>query len=203
MRTIEINDKEQFYKLLWWYKKPWYRWTFFKSDIDDQELQDIIEALNIKNRFKRVEFIYDTACKRLDEFYKNDNICEFCNNQCLVQQKHDLKYSNGCCRLCKLQSDKGCTTSNLSCKLFYCDRIRDLKKTLYLKDMRILELYSLRQRIMCTHNYFATRKQFLLDLKLGLFMFFGYHLLYRIVRNFWWLEVTKRRLDKYKKVQKI
>ena len=57
MKTIEITNKDQFFKDIFWYKKPWYKNTVFKSNIQDEQLQYAIEALNIKKRNKRIEFV--------------------------------------------------------------------------------------------------------------------------------------------------
>ena len=191
MKTKKIIDKNSFMKLLWWYKKPWYNNTNFTSDMQGKEIQDLIEALNIKNYNKRVEFIYDRTCQRLDEYYNEKNICEFCDGKCLFQQKGYLKDFNGCCRLCRYQSEKGCTTSNLTCKLYYCGLIRDTKQTLYFKDMKLLKLYTLRQRIMCFDNFYASREQSLYDLKMGLIILYSFHATFRSIKNYWFVNHNK------------
>ena len=72
MKTIEITNKDQFFKDIFWYKKPWYRNTVFKSNIQDEQLQYAIEALNIKKRNRRIEFVYDAICKLLDDYYGDE-----------------------------------------------------------------------------------------------------------------------------------
>jgi hypothetical protein len=193
MKTKKINDKYKLYKYLWWYKKPWYNWTKFETDMQGNDVQDIIEALNIKKYGKRIEFIYDRACLRLDEFYKGKDLCKFCDGKCLFAQRGHLKDYNGCCRLCRYQSDKGCTTSNLTCKSYYCGLIRDLEETLEFKDISLIKLYSIRQRIMCFDNFYASREDFLLELKIGLIIFYSFHTTYRMIKNFWWLKNHKQK----------
>ena len=193
MKTKKITDKNKLFKLLWWYKKPWFNNIEFVSDMKGKEVQDVLEALNIKQYGKRTEFIYDRACLRLDEYYKGKNLCEYCDGKCIVQQKGKLDGVNGCCRLCINQSNKGCTTSNLACKLYYCAKIRNTKPVLEFKDLKILKLYTWRQRVICFDNFYATREQFLFDLKMGFILFYSYHATIRTIKNYLcvWLKKPK------------
>ena len=201
MKTIQVTDINKFYKNIFWYKKPWYNNTKFETSIDDNELKYAIEALNIKKRNKRIEFTYDAICKLLDDYYKDENICHFCNNKCQVQTGNSLKYTNGCCRLCKHQSSKGCTTANITCKLFYCDVVKKQRKIMTYSDIKLFRIFSLRQRIMCLYNFFASREQFLFDLKSGSILVYGYRLLYRIVVNLLWVTFKLPKLHKQMKKQ--
>ena len=196
MKVKRIDNKYQLYKYLWLYKKPWYYRTKFESSLQGVEVQDIIEALNIKNYGKRVEFIYDRACQRLDEAAEGKNICEFCNGKCMFQRKGHLKDYNGCCRLCRYQSEKGCTTSNLACKTYFCGMARAKEILPVYNDITIIKLYTIRQRIMCWDNYYASREDFLLELKVGLILFYSFHTTYRMIKNFWWLKNHKQKKDK-------
>lgn len=114
------NDKEllSFFRKLWLYKLQ--KNTLFILEEDIFELNKIIAALNIKNRKKRIEFVYDESCFEVDNCFKNKNICGFINNQCYTQRGTN-KY-NGCCRICRYQSSKGCTTSNFVVNYFFAQR---------------------------------------------------------------------------------
>ena len=191
MKVKFINDKEKFYKKLFWYKSFFYRNIEFKTNIKDEELKPIIYAMNIKKKNKRIEYIYDYCCKKIDNFYNGKNICKFTNNQCLAHQVPNCNYKNGCCRLCANQSNKGCTTANLSCKLFYCDQVKKENEIIKFKDLKILKLLSLRQRFIVRDNFFASRKEFLLELKLGSFMFYAFRTLIRIFKNFIYVKKIK------------
>ncbi len=198
MKEFIIKNPNEFYTKLSSYKNFWYKNTEFKSDIKDRDLQAIIKALNIKKRNKRIEYIYDYAIQYIDEFYANKNICKFKNNKCLMQQGKDAKLSfNGCCRVCALQTKDGCKTQNLTCKLFFCDKVRKECKTLKFKDIKIFKLLSLRQRIMILDNYFATKEEFLIDLKSGLLIVFFIGLLKRIFRNAICERKTYKEIVKY------
>ena len=87
-KEIVINsekDLDKFYKKVKFYKSIVYKFTFFYSDND--EIGDIIEALNIKNKYKRISFIYDNVCSIIDSYVANKNFCGFKNHKCLTQQK--------------------------------------------------------------------------------------------------------------------
>ena len=169
-----------------------YKTTTFENRNNDEELNGIIKALNIKNRRKRIEFVYDYSCNKIDEFYKGKNVCGFKNNKCYNQQAPNCTYINGCCRLCPYQTTHGCPDSNLSCKLFYCDTVTNKYKTIKMKDLKILKLFSIRQRIIIKDSFFSKRKEILLDLYIGSIIFFAMRLLYRGIRNFIRLKKVKR-----------
>ena len=183
MREKFINDKNNFYSKLFLYKTFLYRHVIFKSEIEDEELQKIIEALNIKNKWQRIEFIYDYSCNKLDQFYEGKNICQFKDGQCIAHQREGCTFKNGCCRLCLYQSDRGCTSANISCKLFYCDLIKKNNETLEYKDIKIFKLLTFRQRIMIRDNFFTKREDFLLELKVGLITFYSMRIMFRIWGN--------------------
>lgn len=169
MKEVIISD----YKKLFLYKSWIYKKTIFKTDSDDKELQKIAEALNIKNRKARIEYIYDAACEQIDEFYKGKNLCKFANGQCILQQGCKENYKNGCCRLCEYQSSNGCTTSNLTCKLYYCDTAQKDIETMKIKEIPTLKLLTFRQRMMLQYEYFSSRELILLDLRVNLLIFFA------------------------------
>jgi hypothetical protein len=157
-----VEDYNKFIKKIKRYR--FYRFTFFKCDCNKvfKDISPIIEALNIKKRKNRIEYIYDYCCSYLDNYCENKNFCEFKNNKCLNQYDNNLE--NGCCRGCRYQSNKGCTTSNLSCKLFYCSKVKEKHNLLTYNDLKILKLLGFRNRIIVKHDYFINRERFLKDL---------------------------------------
>lgn len=183
MRDIIINNEKQFYKRLFLYKTLLYKNVNFKSDIDNEELQAIVTALNIKKRFKRIEYIYDYCCNRIDKFYEGKNLCQFQDDKCILHRVPNCKYKNGCCRICKHQSSKGCTTRNLSCKLFYCDKVKSGNELLKFSDLKILKLLTLRQRLICFENYFTDEKTFLRELKIGMLIPHSIGIVTRMMEN--------------------
>ena len=104
IKNIEINnqkDLNKFYKRLFIYRSFLYKKVTFTVEKDKYNITDIINALNIKKRKQRLEFIYDTCCKEIDDFYDHKDICHFKNNKCLVQEQLGNGNINGCCRLCQ------------------------------------------------------------------------------------------------------
>lgn len=94
------KDLSSFYKRLWLYRSFLYRYVTFETEDDKYNISSFINALNIKNRRKRIKYIYDAACLEIDDYYKDKNMCGFKNNQCYVQRKLNNNKFNGCCRMC-------------------------------------------------------------------------------------------------------
>ena len=96
-------------KLLFLYRSFLFRFVKFKTN--NNNLKNIVHALNIKKRKTRIEYVYDEAIKYINKYY-SDDLCRFKNNQCIAQRKGNKKGSFGCCRNCPLVTDKGCPSSN-------------------------------------------------------------------------------------------
>lgn len=181
-KTIVIESKEdytKFIKRIILYKSILYINTEFQvkgCQVNDK-IQQIINGLNIKNRGKRITYVYDTTCNIIDSNTKGLNICGFKNNKCYIQQKQNNGKCNGCCRLCKYQNSNGCPTKNLACKLFNCSEVKKRYKTIEYKDLAILKLLSLKNRLIVKSDYFSTREEVLKDL-------YAYTLTYSILRIF-------------------
>lgn len=131
----------------------------------------------MKNRKEKIINIYDTACKIIDDYEKEKNICGFKNNKCCMQKR----YINGCCRCCINQSNNGCTTSNLTCKLYHCDYICKKYKTLKIEDIEILKKLSFRQRLILKYDYFSKREDVINDLYLNSILLFLIRYVYRLI----------------------
>ncbi len=184
-KYILINnekDYKKFIKKLWIYKS--YRFTKFyliNNFNSSKDINIIINALNIKNRRKRISFIYDSACNIIDNHTKNKNICGFKNNRCLAQRY------NGCCCRCIYQSNKGCKTKNLTCKLFNCNEIKKRFDVINFNDLTILKILSKRQQIILKHDFFSSREEVLNDLFIGSITIFAFRIIYRLIsKNYLW-----------------
>jgi hypothetical protein len=179
-KRIVINDKndlKKFYKNLKYYRSFLFYCTKFKSDNDD--IKNIIKALNIKKRTKRIKYIYETACNEIDDYNKtlSDNICCFKKDICLTNTKY------GCCRKCSNLGSKGCTTSNLTCKLFFCNKVCDKYKVLTFDDVKILKCLSFRNQIIVKHNYFTKKEDYLMDLYIGSILILFIRYFYRSIKH--------------------
>lgn len=176
-QIIKINNEEEyrtFLKKLPAYRSLLYRFTKFSIDsaVHKEELQDLQEALNIKNRRKRISFLYDRACDIIDEYnakhgvsccYSSEGICE--------DPKHQKK-KNGCCFLCYLQSPSGCPTRNLSCKLYFCDHMCKKYRPLTMDDIDLLRMFSWSEREIIKSNVFIKRETYIDLLCLGSYLLF-------------------------------
>ena len=161
---MKINDKKKLLQFLWFYKHLF----FIKYETDNKELVSFINALNIKSRYKRIEYVYEEACNEVDNYYSSCKLCDFKEGMCIAYRIKLLKDKNGCCRKCLHQSNKGCKTKNLACKLFLCSyTIHHNKKKLEGKDIEILKLLNRYQRYVATNDYFATKEQAVFDLYVG------------------------------------
>lgn len=176
-RKIVVKDYQKLLKKLWLYKCFLFRNVEFESC--DEKSDFIVKALNIKKRRERIEYVYDIACQQIDEHFKNENCCGFEKGKCFVQRKKTCAYTNGCCRKCRHQSDVGCLTKNLTCKMFFCSEVTKRYKVPEWRDLTILKLLSWRQRIILRHDYFSTKEEILSDLWIGSITIFAARLFFR------------------------
>lgn len=140
----------------------------YEVDTKNEETLQIVKAISNKNRLERMKYIIDTGCNIIDDYYKDCPLCKFKNNKCECHRKKNLNYINGCCRYCKYQSNKGCTTKNVACKLFNCTYVDyNGKKKLEFKDINLFKCLSLRQRYILNNMYFTTIDDVAKDLYYG------------------------------------
>ena len=180
-----VRDKDIFIKKLFIYR--WFIFTKFSTDIDDMELSIIINALNIKSRYKRINYIVDSGCDYIDNYYKECNLCKFKNNRCICHRKTNKDFINGCCRKCRYQSNKGCTTKNVACKMFNCFYVDfNGKKRLEFNDIKIFKVLNSYQRLVLKSDYFASVDEVSFDLYVGpvflLLRFFYRFIIKRVIR---------------------
>ena len=188
-KTILINnsnDYNNFLSKINIYKSILYCNTLFvvKNNINNQMIDYIINALNIKNRKKRIVYIYDSSCELIDDNTKNINICGFKNNKCYVQRKIKNGKCNGCCRMCIYQTKDGCPTKNLACKLFNCSEVRKRYEVIEYKDLKLLKVLSQKNQIIIKSDYFSKREDVLKDLYSYTLTFSTLRIVYRLTKNF-------------------
>ena len=161
---MKINDKKKLLRYLWFYKHLF----FVKYETDNPELLSFIHALNIKSRYKRIDYVYDEICNEIDQYYSSCSLCNFKNGKCVSYRTQNLNYINGCCRKCLYQSDKGCTTKNIACKLFLCSYAdHKNKKKLEGKDLSFFKFFNPYQKYVAINDYFSTKEQVVWDLYVG------------------------------------
>ena len=170
IRVSNAEELKMFYRLLFVYKSIFFRFTEFKIKNDKYNIKQIIDALNIKNKKQRIIYIYETACRQVDDFYAGKNVCEFKDNRCLSQRLSGSNNINGCCRLCQYRTGGNCPTRNLACKLFFCNNVSEKYKILTFDDILILKCLNKRQRFMLKSDYFSLEKDVVMDLYYGIFI---------------------------------
>ena len=186
-KKIKINNKKDYNKFLqklFLYKSIFYYNTLFKVDtkIDDKMLTYIIEALNIKNRKRRITYIYDNSCKMIDDSTPK-NMCGFKNGKCYLQRSSKSKNCNGCCGKCLYQSKEGCPTKNLACKLFNCSEVKSRYNMIRAEDLKLLRLLSLKNQLIIKSDYFSTREDVLKDLYAYTLTYSTIRVVYRLIKN--------------------
>lgn len=191
MRIKEIiinNDMEynKFLKNINLYKSILYNNTFFvvKNNIHNKMLDYIIEGLNIKNRRKRIEYVYDKSCYFIDSKSIDKNICGFKNGKCYIQRKLNNGMCNGCCRKCLYQTDYGCSSKNLACKLFNCSEVKSRYEVVSFDDLKILHLLSYKNQFIVKSDYFSMREDVLKDLYAYTFTYSTIRVITRLIRNY-------------------
>lgn len=162
-----IKDKKKFYKYLFLYRSFFFSFTRFTTNLNDRELENVIAALNIKKRRERIYFIINNLCDQIDDYYKNKNICSFCNGKCGNYRKNNLDYKNGCCRKCRYQSSSGCTSKNFACKMFNCTYVKERYKTIKYNDLVLLKVLTPLQRLVLKDDYFSSIDEVTNDLFFG------------------------------------
>ena len=120
----------------------------------------------------------------MDDYYKDKNYCDFVDGQCFCQRDGKNTRKNGCCQICMYQSENGCPTQNLSCKLFYCDEVSKNNPTLSLKELKILKIFNPRRRIIAIDNFFAKREDIIKDIEVGSLVLYSVRAMARIMKNF-------------------
>ena len=110
-------------RLIFLYRSIFFKFKFINFYTNNNELKTIVNALNIKSRKKRIEYVYEESIKFLNLYYKDD-LCKFEGNKCIVQRKTNSNWINGCCMTCPLVTEKGCPSSNITCKLIYCNEAK-------------------------------------------------------------------------------
>ena len=181
-----LNDYLNFLKKLKYYKTFFYYNTCFinKNNTNIQDTNYIIEALNIKNRKKRINYIYTKSCKIIDDKFKDINICGFKNNKCYTQRKLKKKSCNGCCRKCLYQTNKGCSTKNLACKLFNCSEVKKRYDVVTYNNLKLLKVLSFKNQYIVRSDLFSKEEDVLKDLYTYTFTYAHIRIVYRLIRNY-------------------
>lgn len=137
-----------------------------KFNTDDFWLNNIANAINIKDIEKRYSFIYDTVCDYIDEKYLNCNYCEFKDDICkYFRENNELEHKNGCCYsddrggLCKYLKNHKCSIKSISCKLYACPVLRKNKINFKMKDIPLIKyFFNIRQKYYIKYSFFKDKE---------------------------------------------
>lgn len=182
---MKINNKEKLIKHIKLHK--YNLLSKYETNINDKELNIIINALNIKSRYKRIKYIVNEGINIIDNYYKECNLCKFKDNKCICHRTINKDYINGCCRKCIYQSNNGCTTKNVACKLYNCSYVDyNGKNKLNFNDINLFKLLNPYQRYILKNDYFTKTEDVIIDLYVGpicfLLRFIYRYLVKRVIR---------------------
>lgn len=77
--------------------------------------------------------------------------------------------------MCLYKTSKGCSSKNIACKLFNCSAVKEKYEVYEYKELPILKILSIKNRIIVKHDYFSLREDVLKDL-------YSYSLIYSTIR---------------------
>ena len=128
--------------------------NYDKENIQHKDFISAINAIFYNTRYERYNYIYDTVCDYLDNYFYGKNLCDFKDNKC--GEKRNTSSVTGCCHhfkykwlgpfsklvLCEhLKKDYTCGAKCISCKLFTCDYLRKKGIQFKIKDILLLNVF--------------------------------------------------------------
>ena len=133
----------------------------------DKSLKEVEKALNIKDKEKRYNYIYDRICFDLDEKIKT-NYCEFCNDICFRDREKNNNHKNGCCECagrgkCKYLINSECTMKTcMACKLFTCPALKKKGIKQSINDFVLSNFFDSKEKYIL-ENSFWTPKEIVME----------------------------------------
>lgn len=153
-------------KIIGKYQKRYLINLEYTEEIEDKkkkkEIEEVIKAINLKDRRKRYTYIYDTICSKLDN---NGPNCNFKDNVC--EKYRDRCHYNGCCEStkngkCNYLGDDGCKIKCISCKFFICDYFKKQDRALVKNPNSFLlskYFFNLEQKMILTFTFFTKEEE--------------------------------------------
>lgn len=126
------------------------------NEDEHDKIKAFFHVLLMEDARARYNYIYDRTCEKLDDIFRNKNLCDFKNDSCISQRMNKTKNKTmGCCYsfyygkdglpvntgLCKHLSEKGCKVKCLKCKMFTCRYLRKKGVKFELKDFLLLDTF--------------------------------------------------------------
>ena len=129
--------------------------NFNKDCTEQKDFISGIDAIFFNTRYERYNYIYDTVCNYLDNYFYGKNLCDFKDNKC--GEKRNTSSNTGCCHhfkhkllgpFSKLVSceylnkeNYKCNAKCISCKLFTCDYLESKGIKFKIKDIFLLDTF--------------------------------------------------------------
>lgn len=146
-----------------------------RTEIDCQNILDIIKALTINDKRQRYEYIYDTVCNQLDKEFQDNNFCDFKCDRCKASRANYTRNKvMGCCysfnynvwrgayniRLCKYLKDNKCTIKCIACKMFTCKYLQKKGIKYNVNNILLLDcFFSRKQKEIISSNFFIDKNE--------------------------------------------
>ncbi len=130
-------------------------------DKNNKNHNDFILAINAifyNKKLERYNYIYDTVCNYLDNFFYGKNLCDFKDNKC--GEKRNASSTMGCCHhfkykklgpflpnnkmvLCEYLNKENytCDAKCISCKLFTCNYLEKKGIKFRIKEILLLDVF--------------------------------------------------------------
>ena len=130
-----------------------------------EDFNNIEKALNIKNKYDRYSFIYDTVCDYLDNLFIDKNMCEFYQDKCYSNRCKKFEKTCGCCSNnngveCEYFDKDHCTIRCSGCKFYICPNLKKKKGPILMKDIFIAYyLLSPRERLVLRYSVFTPKEE--------------------------------------------
>lgn len=135
------------------------------KDTNNYWIKNIEKAINIKDIYKRYEYLYNVVCDYIDTKYLECNYCEFKDDICrYFRENNQLTHKNGCCNsasrggVCKHLEDGKCNIKSISCKLYACPILRSDKINFRMKDIPLIKyFFNLKQKYYIKYSFFKDK----------------------------------------------
>lgn len=138
-----------------------------ESIFKQMQLSMAIEIIKIKDERERISKIYDEICAYLDKDFVANNYCDFKNNKCIAQRKHQfypINKTNGCCykmlKGCHNLVNGTCNIKCVACKLFACNYLRKYGVGYWGDEFALLNAFlSIKQRRHFIFDFYEPKEK--------------------------------------------
>ncbi len=137
-------------------------------------IESSLQAMMIKDRKERMNYIYIKACTYLDREIVERNLCGFYNDKCIA--KRDTDCTMGCCRhyphkrtgifrneklqLCEFQIDRKCTANCITCKMYMCPEMEKKGYRYNVFNVPLIKcFFNIIQKLIISVSFFSTEKE--------------------------------------------